>query len=191
MTTTLTQTQTFPKQAGAFFVETVPGTTCPGTVLPPVMPMVSLATFTRLNRLVLDKVNLAKVTAMPGMDLLVVNVVTPANEESTSVPYVAVVPIPLNSAPPPHELLVIKTPFIPDAWESFLNNITPFNPFLDVPIGLRFGFNMGVHSPPTQTYTPPNHNSALLYPDHVLSHIHNKLSHGRYSGPFSRSKLDP
>lgn len=190
MTTTLTRTQTFPKQGGAFFVETVPGTTCPRTVLPPVTPMVSLATFTGLNRLVLDKANPANVTAMPGMDLPVVNAVTPANEESTSVPYVAAVPIPLNSAPPPHELLVVKTPFIPDAWESFLNNITPFNPFPDVPIGLRFGFDMGVHSPPTQTYTPPNHNSALLYPDHVLSHIHNELSRGRYSGPFSRSKLE-
>ena len=49
---------------------------------------------------------------------------------------------------------------------------------------------MGVHIPPTQTYTPPNHNSALLFPDHVISHIQNELSLGRYSGPFSRSKLE-
>ena len=49
---------------------------------------------------------------------------------------------------------------------------------------------MGVHSPPSATYTPPNHNSAILFPDHVLSHIHKELSLRRYSGPFSRSRLE-
>lgn len=71
-----------------------------------------------------------------------------------------------------------------------LNSIVPFNKFSDVPISLRSGFDMGVHFPPTFTYTPPNHNSALLYPNHVLSHIHNELSLRRYSGPFSRSRLE-
>ena len=70
-----------------------------------------------------------------------------------------------------------------------LNNITPFSKFSDVSIGIRFGFDMGVHSPPLETYTPLNHNSALSFPDHVISHIHNELSLGRYSGPFSRSRL--
>ena len=71
-----------------------------------------------------------------------------------------------------------------------LNGITPFNKFSDVPISLRFGFDMGVPSPPSHTFTPPNHNSAVLYPDHVLSHIHTELSRRRYSGPFSRSRLE-
>ena len=44
--------------------------------------------------------------------------------------------------------------------------------------------------PPSQTYTPPNHNSALAFPDHVLSHIHNELSLCRYSGPFSCLRLN-
>ena len=35
---------------------------------------------------------------------------------------------------------------------------------------------MGVHTHPTHTYTPPNHNSALSYPDHVMSHIQKELS---------------
>ena len=39
-------------------------------------------------------------------------------------------------------------------------------------------------------YIPPNHNSALFFPDHVLSHIHNKLSLHRYPGPFSSSRLE-
>jgi hypothetical protein len=91
---------------------------------------------------------------------------------------------------PPPDLLIVNTPFIPDEWEKLLNNISPFNPFSDVPHSLRFGFDMGVHSPPSLTYTPPNHNSALSYPDHVLSHIHKELSLRRYSGPFSRSRLE-
>jgi hypothetical protein len=54
---------------------------------------------------------------------------------------------------------------------------------------MRSGFDMGVHTPPLVTYTPPNHKSATDYPDHVLSHIHKELSLRRYSGPFSRSRL--
>ena len=88
------------------------------------------------------------------------------------------------------ELLIINTLFIPDKWESMLNNITPSNPFPDVHIGMRFGFDMGIKSPPSQTYTPPNHNSALAFLDHVLSHIHNELLLWHYSGPFSRSRLE-
>ena len=88
------------------------------------------------------------------------------------------------------ELLIINTPFIPDVWEKMLNSITPLNNFSDVPTSMRSGFDMGVHSPPLVTYTPPNHKSALDYPDHVLSHIQNELSLRRYSGPFSRSRLE-
>ena len=57
------------------------------------------------------------------------------------------------------------------------------------PIVCASVFDMGVHTPPLQTYTPPNHNSALSYPDHVLSHIQKELSLRRYSSPFSRSRL--
>ena len=60
----------------------------------------------------------------------------------------------------------------------------------DVPISMRSGFEMGVHSPPSVTYTPPNHSSATLFPDHVLSHIQTELSRGHYSGPFSHSRLE-
>ena len=114
----------------------------------------------------------------------------PAPMANTYAPCVVPLPTMLNNATLLRDLLVIKTPFIPDEWERLLNLITPFNKFLDVPIGMRFGFDMGVHLPPSQTYTPPNHNSALLFPDHVLSHIHNKLSLGCYSSPFSCSRLE-
>lgn len=71
-----------------------------------------------------------------------------------------------------------------------LSNTPSFNLFQDVPIGIRSGFDMGITSPPSTTYTPPNHNSALSHPEHVLSHIQNELMHRRYSGPFSRSRLE-
>jgi hypothetical protein len=87
-------------------------------------------------------------------------------------------------------LLYVNTPFIPDEWEKLLNDISPFNTFQDVPNSLRLGFDMGVHTLPSYTYTPPNHNSALSHPEHVISHIHKELSLRRYSGPFSRSRLE-
>ena len=99
-------------------------------------------------------------------------------------------PIPLNIATSSPSILVINTPFLPDEWELMLINTNSFNSFHDVPTGMRLGFDMGVHTPPVFTYSPPNHNSALSFPTHVLSHIHNELSHRRYSGPFSRSKLE-
>jgi Reverse transcriptase-like len=140
------------------------------------------------NLQVSEPVAPGSVTATLGMAPLAVTRALAA-KANTSVPYVAplrTTPKGVKSSP---DLLIINTPFIPDEWERMLNDISPFNKFSDVPIGMRFGFDMGVHSPPLVTYTPPNHNSALDYPDHVLSHIRNELSLRRYSGPFSRSRL--
>ena len=106
------------------------------------------------------------------------------------VPFAAPLDTTLKCAVPPPNILTVNTPFIPDEWEKLLNAISPFNKFSDVPNSLRLGFDMGVHTPPHYTYTPPNHKSALDFPDHVLSHIHKELSLGRYSGPFSRSRLE-
>ena len=114
----------------------------------------------------------------------------PATRANIVVPYVVYHPTLHNSVKPPPEFLIINTPFKPDELENMLNNIAPFNPFPDVHIGMCFGFDMGVRFPSSQTYTPPNHNSALAFPDHVLSHIHNKLSLQHYSGPFSHSRLN-
>ena len=85
-------------------------------------------------------------------------------------------------------LLVINTPFIADARHSMLLNTPLFNKFSDVPYGIQYGFDMGII--PSHTFTPPNHKSALSFPGHVLSHIGTELSRRRYSGPFSRSRLE-
>jgi hypothetical protein len=95
-----------------------------------------------------------------------------------------------SSAIPSSDLLIINTPFIPAEWEMSLNSILLFNNFSDVPINILFHFNMGITSPPSYTYTPPNHNSALFFPDHIMPYIHKELSARHYSGLFSSSRLE-
>ena len=155
----------------------------------PVMPTAHRVTYPDRNRPELGSAVPANDIATPGTAPLVVTR-SPVAKANTYAPSVA----PLHTTPRDVtlslDLLVVNTPFIPDIWEKMLNSITPLNNFPDVPISMRSGFDMGVHSPPLVTYTPPNHKSALDYPDHVLSHIHNELSLRRYSGPFSRSRLE-
>ena len=155
-----------------------------GIVLPPATPTASHVTYTESNHPAPVRASLARDIVTHGTVLPAVSTVPPVDVANISAHYVAPVHTPPNCATQLHDLLVVKTPFIPDTWEKMLNDISPSNLFSDVPISLRFSFNMSVHIPPTQTYTPPNHNSALLFPDHVMSHIQNELSLGRYSGPF-------
>jgi hypothetical protein len=114
----------------------------------------------------------------------------PALKENTGV-LSAVPSLTMHSAAHPSpDLLIVNTPSISHQWHIMLSNTKVFNEFHDVPIAICFGFDMGITSPPTFTYTPPNHTSALLYPDHVVSHIQNELALHRYSGPFLRSRLE-
>jgi hypothetical protein len=170
-------------------VETVPRTIYPATVPPHATQVDPLVTSTGLSRRVRGRASPVKGIATRGTALPVAIKTPRVAVASTGVPYAVRPPTTPNTATLSHNLLKINTPFIPDEWERLLNTISPFNSFPDVPIGIRFGFNMGVHTPPSYTYTPPNHNSALSYSDHVSSHIQNELSLNRYSGPFSCSKL--
>ena len=169
---------------------TVRNPTYLATVQQPAIPTVPPAIYTELNPQARDRASRGKDTVLHGMGLQVAIKDPRAAEANTVVPYAARLLTPPNYATPLHSVLTINTPFLPDMWEKMLNDISPFNPFPDVPIGMRFSFDMGVKTPPIHTYTPPNHNSASSYPDDVLSHIHNELSLGRYSGPFSRSRLE-
>ena len=178
-----------PKPEDAFSAVTAQNLTSPGIVPPRATPMDHPVIYKNRNPRAYDRVAPASATVSHGTVL-----------PDASYLHVgkAIMPAPcagqplttLSVATPSPSLLFVNTPFIPDQWERMLNNISPFNRFTDVPISLRSGFDMGVHSPPTFTYTPPNHNSALSHPSHVLSHIHKELSLRRYSGPFSRSRLE-
>lgn len=182
--------QTALKPADASSAVTVPKPTFLATAPPLATPMASLATYTESNRLACDRANLERDIVTRGMVSPVAATVPLVVEANTCAPSVVQHSTLPNSATLPLDILTINTPFVPDEWERMLNEITPVNNFPDVPTSMRFGFDMGVRYPPSQTYTPPNHASALLYPDHVMSHIQNELSLRRYSGPFSRSKLE-
>ena len=57
-----------------------------------------------------------------------------------------------------------------------LTNTLLYNKFSDVPTSIHLGFDMGIDNLPSYTCTPPNHNSALSYPQYVMSHINNELA---------------
>ena len=177
------------KQGDASSVATVRSLISLGIAPRHVTPMDHLASYKSKSPQACDRVAPVSATVSHGTALPVVpypyvgRAITPAL-------YADHPPTTPNAATPSPSLLIINTPFLPDQWEIMLNNISPFNSFTDVPTSLRFGFDMGVHTPPTHTYTPPNHNSALSHPTQVLSHIHKELSLRRYSGPFSCSRLE-
>jgi hypothetical protein len=168
LTRRVTPYRIIPEWVGVSSVATVPKPTQLARAQLPAMRTALPATSPNTIRLVRGPVSqesatVTRGTAYPGVTR------TRVAEASTYAPSVAPSFTTPSNATWLRDLLIINTPFIPDEWEKMLNDITPFNKFSDVPISLRSGFNMGVHSPPLFTYTPPNHNSALAYPDHVLS----------------------
>jgi hypothetical protein len=138
-------------------VATAPKPTSLGTVLPLVTPAALPVSYTGLNRPVSDKASRVKGTVTHGTALPVVtkDLHSHVVEVNTCAPYAAPLVTPPSNATLLHELLPVNTPFIPLEWERLLNKLTPFNKFPDVPIGMRFGFDMGVHSPLLSTYIPP------------------------------------
>jgi len=128
-------------------------------------------------------------TASHGIVPPVATAVTTASMDSISAPSVGI-PHTMLSCAPTSDFFSIITPFIPDAWEETLIACNLINIYPDIPTFLRFGFDMGVLSKLTATYTPPNHSSSLLSPDAIDAHINKELSLRRYTGPFSRSHLE-
>ena len=179
---------TTPKREDASSAVTVQSPTSPEIVPPHATPMDHPVIYKNRNPQVYDRVAPASATVSCGTALPDVSYLR-VGKAIMPAPCVGQPLTTLSVATPSPSLLFVNTPFIPDQWERLLNKISPFNKFADVPISLHSGFDMGVHSPPTFTYTPPNHNSALSYPNHVLSHIHKELSLCCYSGPFSCSRL--
>jgi hypothetical protein len=111
----------------------------------------------------------------------------PAN---TPALYAATKPTTPSLAPPSSDLLVIVTPFIADAWERELISYNLLNSFPDIPHSIRYGFDLGIHSIPPHTYIPNNHSSANQHPHEIKAYINTELSHRRYTGPFSPSRLE-
>ena len=95
-----------------------------------------------------------------------------------------------NRAPPFSDFLIIITPFIANAWERELLSLSLLDTFSDVPYSIRHGFDLGIHSIPPETHIPNNHLSAIQHPQAIRTYINTELSNGRYTGPFSPSRLE-
>ena len=139
--------QSLLRQGDAYSVATVPRNTYPATALLIAIPTVAHATYTELTPLIPGKANLVRGIVTPKIIHLAVIKDLHAIEANTYAPSAVPLHTMLNNVTVLHNLLTIKTPFIPDQWEHLLNSITPFNTFPDVPIGMHFGFDMGVHLP--------------------------------------------
>lgn len=129
-------------------------------------------------------------TASPGMESK--DVKPPiASEDCTAAPYVATRLIP-HSAAAPSEFTPIITPFKADEWEAAISHLSTDLQlrFQDIPNSIRHGFDMGVGPAIYSTFTPANHQSAIQHPLAVNSHIQKERSLRRYTGPFSRSRLE-
>jgi hypothetical protein len=82
-------------------------------------------------------------------------------------------------------LFPIVTPLKWSRWQDLLSAAGAIHEFSDIPIGLRDGFRIGVSSHITDTFSPPNHKSALDNSDFVDSQIQTELASGRYSEGLS------
>ena len=128
------------------------------------LPTDRRATSSNMARPTLDNASLGRLIATRGTVFPAATRANRVRKASIGAPYADPKRTTPNNAMPSHNLLIINTPFVPDQWELALYNTPSFNKFLNVPISLRLGFDMGVSSTPFHTYTPPNHNSALLFP---------------------------
>lgn len=69
------------------------------------------------------------------------------------------------------DLFPIMTPLIAEGWEQELHHHGLYDTFVDIPLSLCIGFNMGIHSTIQHTYIPPNHTSATNNPEVIETHI--------------------
>src|ERR1700730_2194738 len=80
--------------------------------------------------------------------------------------------------------LFASTPLLWEWWESALREAGLLDRFSDVPLGIHFGFSLGVSSVITQVFSPPNHKSALENESFVTTQINKEVALSRYSSPL-------
>lgn len=86
---------------------------------------------------------------------------------------------------------LIVTPYSADAFEENLQRFNLTHRFPHLVQNLHEGFPLGYNMHPIhKTFTPPNHPSATLHRDQVLSFLEGEHEAGRMSGPFSRSDTE-
>jgi hypothetical protein len=88
--------------------------------------------------------------------------------------------------------LPVVTPFRWDKWHELLLEAGVLDEFSDIPLGIRYGWRLGVSDsfPLTSSFIPDNHQSAVDHPDFILDYIRAETRAGRYTGPFSPDRLE-
>lgn len=87
-------------------------------------------------------------------------------------------------------ILKVITPLWPEIWEQEFKNHGIFNKHVHTIASLSDGFDMGVTSEPTTSYTPSNHRSACDKPEVIKVHIMKELTARRYSRRFTQTELE-
>lgn len=108
-----------------------------------------------------------------------------SNAGMEDIPVLSVVVTTVHNPAPLSDFFPVITPLIAEAWRRELKTCNILKKFIDIPISIQQGFNVGVHSNISHTYTPTNHISALNNPDTIDTHISKEQAAGCYSGPFS------
>lgn len=83
----------------------------------------------------------------------------------------------------------IVTPYIASAYESRLRKFNLSEKYPDLVFNLQHGFPIGDIAPPTKTYIPKNHKSALDHLDVIQSYCTDEVKLGRMSGPFTKDQV--
>jgi hypothetical protein len=83
----------------------------------------------------------------------------------------------------------IVTPYAPEAYEHFLKHFNLTEKYPNLVFNLQHGFPIGDIPPPTRTYIPKNHKSALEHIDVIRTYCQEEVALGRMSGPFTADEV--
>lgn len=103
-----------------------------------------------------------------------------------SVVETATVPPPAPDATDPRRVV---SPLDPDKVERLLHDLNILDHWQHVVEGLRSGFDVGVDTPLTRTFTFKNHASSEMDPEFIDTYIRGEVAAGRYSQGFEPEEL--
>jgi hypothetical protein len=87
-------------------------------------------------------------------------------------------------ATPRQDLFPIVTPLRWWSWEAALAEAGLLSDFADVPLGIRFGFRLGISSSIASVFSPVNHKSALDNSVFISAQIEKEVACSHYSPPL-------
>jgi hypothetical protein len=85
--------------------------------------------------------------------------------------------------------LRIVMPYAPKVYEHFLKCFNLTEKYPNLVFNLQHSFPIGNIPPPTRTYIPKNHKSALEHIDIIHTYCQEEVALGRMSGPFTADEV--